>query len=342
MRTDRRAVTRIGISWFFNRVNLLIAIILLLLLGTALLSFFEQITLFEAFYMLIISVTTVGYGDLAPETSTGRALMLAFIPVGLLLVFGLGVSLATERLDDLILRGGMGRLERRIAKMKDHFIVCGYGRLGREITNNLVKLGCPVVVIDKDRERVAEIEDALFIVGDALREDVLERAGIHRARALVSTFSDDTLNVYLVLEASDVAPEIDVVSTASDREATRRLYLAGATRVVSPQVMGADIIAKSAYNPSVYQLMSDMISGATPADNINQVVINPGSQLVGRRLREFSEMGVEGARVMLIKKGDKTILSPSGEAVLEPGSVLVVFGKADDIDQLETLAVKRA
>ncbi len=331
-------VAGMNLSWFSNRIMLGVSIIILLVMGTAGYSYFEGLDFFEAFYLLVISITTVGYGDVHPLTSAGRTLTLFVVPVGLLLVFGLGVSLATERLDDLILRGGMGRLERRIMRLENHFIVCGYGRLGREIATNLRKLGCPVVIIDKDRERLSEIEDGLFVVGDALREEVLDRAGIHRARALLATFSEDTINVYLVLEAREVAPEIEVISTASDREATRRLYLAGASRVVSPQVLGADIIAKSAYNPSVYQLMSDVMAGASPSDNISQVVINAGSPLEGRRLSDFGKMGVD-VRVMLIRTGDETVLSPTGNAKLESGSVLVVLGKAEDIQNLERMGV---
>ncbi|MFO7941034.1 MAG: potassium channel protein [Bacillota bacterium] len=325
-------------SWFSNRMALLAAILILFSAGTVGYVHFEDLSVFEAFYLLIVSITTVGYGDIHPISAAGRTITLVLVPVGLLLVFGLGVSLATERLDDLILRGGMGRLERRIKNLENHFIVCGYGRLGQEVVANLRKLGCRVVVIDKDRERLAEMDEELYIAGDALREDVLERAGIHRARALLTTFSEDTLNVYLVLEAREIAPETEVISTASDREATRRLHLAGASRVVSPQLMGADILAKSAYNPFIYQLVSDMMAGTTPTDNISQIVVNEGSALAGRRLRDFGQMDID-VRVMLIRSGDSTRLSPTGDAVLEPGSVLVVLGRTEDLEKLERLAL---
>ncbi len=325
-------------GWIANRIALAVAIGVVLFSGTLGFAYLEDMSFFEAFYLLVISVTTVGYGDVHPVTEGGRVLALAIVPVGLLLVFGLGVSYVTDRLDDLVLRGGVGRLERKIGQLKNHFIVCGCGRLGREIATNLEKMGCPVVIIDRDRERLVEAGADLYLVGDALREEVLERAGIHRARAILTTFSQDTLNVYLVLEAREVAPEIEVISTASDREATRRLYLAGASRVVSPQLLGADILAKSAHSPSVYQLMTDIVSGTTPEDNIGQILINPGSPLEGRRLRDFAKMDVD-VRVMLIRSDDSTQLSPDGGAELKAGSVLVVLGKREDLEKLDQLSL---
>ncbi len=200
------------------------------------------------------------------------------------------------------------------------------------------RLGGSVVVVDKDGQKLRELpDDFLYVVGDALEDEILVRAGIHRARSLLSTFSDDTLNVYLVLEARDIRPDIDVVSTASGRESSRRLYLAGATRVVSPQVMGAEVLAKSAYNPSVYQLMSDMISGTTPGETITQVLVGAGSPLAGSTLGKFKELKVR-ARVMLIRTGTSTTLSPAENTRLEPGAVLVVIGERSELEKLEQLA----
>jgi voltage-gated potassium channel len=315
-----------------------LAIGLLIVIGTIGYMVLEGLPPLEALYLLVITVTTVGYGDLHPVTAGGRILTMLLVPMGLLLVFGLGVATMAGRLDDMIFRGGAGALRRKIAGLKDHFIVCGYGRVGRGTAAMLRKLGGTVVVVERDPEQLRDIPPDIFpVAGDALEEEVLLQAGIRRARSLIATFSDDTLNVYLVLEARDIRPDIEVTSTASSRESSRRLYLAGASRVVSPQVLGADILAKSAYNPAVYQLMSDMIGAEPLGGTITQVVVAPDSSLVGRSLGDFKELGI-GGRVLLVRTPTSTVLSPSGDLRLEAGWVLVVIGEAAAIEKLERMA----
>jgi len=319
---------------------LALAIGVLIVVGTLGYMIFEGLQPLEALYLLIMTVTTVGYGDLHPVTTGGRILTMLVVPIGLLLVFGLGVATMANRLDDMLHRGGAGALRRKLAGLKDHFIVCGYGRLGQGTAAMLKRLGATVVVVDRDPERLRDLPSDIFpVVGDALEEEVLLQAGIRRARSLIATFADDTLNVYLVLEARDIQPDVEVISAASSREAGRRLYLAGAARVVSPQVLGADILAKSAYNPAVYQLMSDMMGAEPLGGTISQVVIAPDSTLAGRSLGDFKKLGIGGGgRVLLVRTPTSTILSPSGDLRLEAGWVLVVIGEHDAIERLERLA----
>jgi len=315
-----------------------VVIILLLLTGTAGYMVFEDLGLFEALYLVTMTVSTVGYGDVHPVTVAGRMLTLLLVPLGLLVVFGLGVATVADRLDDLVLRGGAGAMERKLAGLKDHFIVCGYGRLGQATVATLRRLGGQVVAIDLDRERFGQAPSGfLYLVGDALRDEILLKAGIRRARAVISTFSDDVLNVYLALEARDLAPDVEVLSTASDHEATRRLQQAGVDRVVSPQTLGGEMLAKSAFNPGVYQLMSDVMWGALPAATIAQVVVAPSSVLAGRTLGDFRELGV-AARVLLVRTPKSTVLSPSGDLRLDPGSIMVVIGEGPEVAKLERLA----
>lgn len=327
-----------------SRPNLrtLLVVGLTLLISGATLAYvvLEDLSVFEAFYLTILSITTVGYGDVHPATTAGRMVTLLLVPIGLLLVFGLGLSVVQNQLHDLIVRGGAGRLEKRIAALSGHYIVCGYGRLGRGCAQMLRRLGRTVVVVEKDREKVreaADTDDIHFVVGDALEEDILRRAGIERARAIVTTFFEDTLNVYLVLEAREIRKDIEIVSTASSREAGRRLYLAGAARVISPLSLGAELLAKSAVNPSILQMMSDLISTSTPGESLSQFPIGAGSPLVGRELRELRELDVN-VRVMLVRQDGTMHLSPLGSFRIEDGAVLVVVGDSGELEKMERLA----
>lgn len=325
------------------RAYILLGLAALVLLSAAGYSWLEGMSFFEALYLTVVTVTTVGYGDIAPETPGGRVLTLFLVPLGLVLVFGLGLSVFQEQLMDLVLRGGAGRLERTISNLRGHYIVCGYGRLGRGCAAALRRLGGTVVVVERDRQKVREAADKgmYFLVGDALEEEVLRRAGIERARAVISTFSDDTLNVYLTLEARDIRRDIEVISAAGGREASRRLYLAGATRVISPFSLGAELLAKSAVNPSILQMMSDVISTTTPGESISQLPVAEGSPLVGKELRELPAMGVQ-VRVMLVRQGGTTHLSPLGSFRIESGAVLAVVGESEELQKLERLAAGRS
>ncbi len=325
------------------RIGLVMLAGALLVFGTAAYMISEGLSLFDAFYLLIITVTTVGYGDIYPTTAAGRMLTLLVVPVGLLIVFGLGITYIADRMDDLVLRGGVGRMEKKVRSLKNHVIVCGYDSLGQEVVRNLRRRGGPVVVVDQDLDRLRGLEDegVYYIVGNALEEETLVRAGILQARCIIATFSDDTSNVYLVLEARGIHPDVEVISSASGREARRRLYLAGASRVVSPQLLGGDILAKSAHSPYIYQLMSDMMSDDATDETISQIVVDPGSPLEGRCLRDFRQMGIN-ARVMLMRGEDATVLSPTGEVELKPNMVLVVVGTVEELDRLDEMSSVRS
>jgi len=324
------------------RVYILLALGVLSLGGALLYTRLEDMSFFEALYMVIITITTVGYGDVHPSTMLGRAITLVLVPAGLFLVFGLGFSLVQEQLNDLILRGGGGRMAKKIANLQGHYIVCGYGRLGRSCVDMLQRLGCTVVVVERNREAVRDLADSEthYVVGDALEEETLRRAGIERAKSVVATFSNDTFNVYLTLEARGVRTDIEVVSAAGSREASHRLYLAGASRVISPQILGAELLAKSAVNPSVFQLMSDMISSSTPGENISQFPISGSSPLVGKQLIDLKDMGI-GVRIMLVHQGGEMHLSPSGQFRIAEGSVLVAVGDSDELEKMQKLASGR-
>jgi len=299
----------------------------------------EGLSPLDALYFTVVTVTTVGFGDIAPTTALGKVLTLVLAPAGLVAVFGLGLSLIEDQVRSLILTGGVRPMERKLAAISGHFIVCGYGRLGSNVVKELRSMKKEVVVVDRDEHALRGVEDPgiIPVVGEALTEEVLQKAGIGRARALVTTFRDDTSNVYVVLEAREITQDIEIVSAASSREAARRLYLAGATRVVSPDLVGAEMLAKSAVNPAVLQLMSRLTDPRGLVENLSQVVISEGSRLAGVTLDRLRSMGVS-AKIVMIRDGDSVEFLPTGSSMIRGGSVLVAACPADQLEKLEELA----
>jgi len=298
----------------------------------------EGLEPYEALYLTISTLTTLGYGDITPVTTWGRAVTMVASVGGLLIVFGIGVEIVQESLQQT-LEGRNRRMQSQIAAIRNHHIVCGYGTLGERVVEQFLRLGQKFVVVEREAAvaNTAVSRGLLVVEGDAHVQETLSRAGIDRAKSVIATFPGDADNVYLVLECRELRRDIDVLCIASSRDAARRMYLAGATRVVSPAAVAAEMVAKSAVNPSVIQLMSEVTDATSLGENLTQIVVAPGSKLCGRALRDLSDLGVN-VKVVAAKVGDSLSLPQSGEFRIEPGMLLVVAGTVDELDKLEDLS----
>ena len=310
------------------------------LLGGAVILFIvvERLTPFDALYLTISTLTTLGYGDIVPRTIAGRVVTMFTAVSGLLLVFGIGKEIVQESLTST-LEGRDRTLERQLATLRDHHIICGYGRLGEKITDQLLKLDQQVVVIEQEAALAAAAmaRRIATVQGDALAQDSLRQAGIARAKSVIATFRSDADNVYLVLECGELRRDIDIISTASGREAARRMYLAGATRVVSPHTVAGEMIAKSAVNPSVLQLMSEVTDEPALSENLTQIVVAPASPLVSKTLKDLPALGLD-VKVVAARHGGSITMPHGGDFVIRPGMLLVVAGNGEQLAKMEGLS----
>jgi len=333
-----------GDGWLRTR-GLRLAIALLfsvLVAGTAGYVLIEGWAAWDAFYMTVITVTTVGYREVHPLSRGGEAFTVALI------VTGVGTVLYTITLvAATIVEGGVHhRFERRrrmrmIEELRDHFILCGSGRIGSTIAAELRREGVPFIVVERDPERLQAVlaRGDLAVEADASREEVLKQVGIDRARGLIAAVGTDAENVYTVLTARVLKPDLFIVARAETEDASRKLMRAGANRVISPYEIGAVRIAQSALRPAVV----DFVSLATSSENLElameQIEIGPSAAFAGQSLVEANLRQRYGVIVVAIRRTDGRMeFNPASDAVMHVGDQLVVLGRTSNLKEMELAA----
>jgi voltage-gated potassium channel len=275
-------VRRRGHVWWMGWRLVALLIALVIVVGTAGYMLIEGWTAFDAFYMTAITITTVGFGEIHPLSTAGRAftVLISFTGVGAMFyAFTLFMTLLAE--GTLVERRERKRFARMLETLTDHFILCGFGRMGEIIAREFARQGVPFVVIERNSDRMHLAMDQGFLVveADASSEEVLRRVGIDRARGFVAAVSTDAENVYAVLSARLLKPDLFIVGRAEGEDARAKLQRAGADRVISPYHLGGLQLAQTAMRPAVV----DFVQLATSSDNmdlnIEQVHIRQGSPL---------------------------------------------------------------
>ncbi len=303
----------------------------------------KQYSLFDALYMTVITLTTVGYEEVhGPLTTAGRVFTIFLLLGGVFTIF----FTATEVVRAVVggeVREALGRqrMERSLAEMKDHVIVCGYGRMGRFICQEFSRIGYPFVLIDRNAQTLKEmtLPHGVALPGDASDDEVLKHAGITRARALVTVAGSDADNLYVTLSARLLNDKLFIVARAETEAAEVKLKRAGASRVVSPYALGGSRVAHAVLRPNVVDYL-DLATGSEFYDlQIEELAIRPGSRLDGVNLRD-SRIHLElGIMVVAIKKaGGGMVFNPPGDARMEGGDTLIALGRRAEIDRLEERA----
>jgi voltage-gated potassium channel len=293
----------------------------------------------DALFQTVITVTTVGFGEVHSFTPGEEA-----FTIGLIL---LGVGFAAYALSVLIeffIEGYLGgsvrrkRMESRIRAMRDHIILCGWGRVGRAIAHNLSGHGSDVVVIDISPQRIATVQGP-SVCGDATDEDVLRAAGIHRARIMITALQADADNLYVTLTARSMCPGLFIVSRAAAEQAVPKLVQAGADRVVNPQDLGGARMAALAVQPDVAEFLDVVMHDGSLEFRLEQVEVPLESPLAGRTLRETKIHAVTGTLVLAMREpGGSFRTNPSPLDTIAGGEVLIVIGDESQVARLRAMA----
>jgi len=290
--------------------------------------------LLDSFYMVIITISTVGYTEVHPQGAAGRLFTSGLIVVGVgTMLYGFGVFAETLA-DNAFGRYRRERqLQRELNQLRDHFIICGYGRIGTQVVAEFEDHKVSYVVIDQTEEALERIraEGRLHIEGDASKEEILKQAGIERARGLISAVDSDERAVYIVLAARAFNPNLYIVARAGRPDSIRRLELAGATRTISPYVMAGHRMAELAIRPAMVDVL-DSLHHAEAGIGVEEMVVSPGTPAVGKTLDEIGLFGPDTARVLALRRRDGTLhVNPNGSQRLEDGDLVIALGTEDQL-----------
>ena len=327
-------------------LNIRVALFLLLfevLMGTIGFIILEDYTLNQAFFMTIITISTVGYSEIKPLSEGGHLF------TSLLIIMNVGIFTYTLAVFSFyIVQGEIFKsfrhklINKQIAKLERHVIVCGYGRYGREIVHYLQKHGQPFVVIEKDPERIQEMEKSasiLYVQDDATHDEGLLAAGVQRAYALISALRDDADNVYAILTARQLNPGLRVISRAADPKAQKKLEIAGAEHVVLPELIGGFYMANLISRPKSVEFFSFMTNEfATDIgfEEIRAETLPP--EMRGKTLGEMQIQEHTGANVIgLVQPDGNNIINPESQTRVIPGSSLIVIGSPQQLERLRAI-----
>jgi voltage-gated potassium channel len=317
----------------------ILAFVTIVVVGVAGYMVIEGWSFLDALYMTITTITTVGFSEVHPLSHAGQIFSI------ILIISGVGGALyVLTTIMGYILEGQFGitmgrrRMKTKIAKLKDHFILCGYGRVGQEIAQAFSEEGVPFVIITNNEQHItkAEKEGYLCIFGDATSDEVLKEAGIERAHGLVAAVGSDTDNTFITLSARELRPDLFIEARSSTPESESKLRRAGADRVISPHAIGGRRMAMLALRPAVVDFIDTVTYGRGRELELENVDVASGSPLVGRTMAQARSQN--GITVLAMrKKNGKLLANPPGEEIIEDGDRLIVIGPKKRLAALESI-----
>lgn len=313
------------------------AIAAIIVLGTTGYMLVEGWTLADSLYMVIITLSTVGFAEVRPLGPAGRALTMLLILTGVASFAYVAAAFARLAVEGELRRVvGRRRMHREISRLRDHTIIAGYGRVGREVCRNLRADSVELVVVDRNGEALAELADhgVAFVQGDAVEEHVLTAAGIDRARGIVLTLASEADNVYVTLLARDLRHDLQVIARSVSPQGERRLIAAGADRVVSPERIGARAMSNSVTRPTTVEF-TEIVTARENLDlQLEEVALTAESSLAGKSIEECNVRRSFGLIVVgILTVEGEMVFNPAPGYRLTAGSTLVVLGRRDDLDR---------
>jgi voltage-gated potassium channel len=298
----------------------------------------DEWSLLDCVYMTIITLSTVGFREIDGLSDVGRIFTLVLIVGGVgVMFYSLGTIVQYLIEGQITNIWGSRRMKDNIAKIKDHIIICGYGQVGREVAITFKSEGVPFVIIDQNQEAIAKAagDGQLYVQGNATRDDILEEAGIQRARGLVAAVGSDADNIFITLSARGLRSDLLIVARAFAEESESKLKRAGADRVILPLRLGGRRLAMIALHPLVIDFVETTIHSRERDFVLEDVSIASGSPLAGMTIKQGQEISGGAAILAVKKKGGALLGNPPQETTLEAGDEVVVMGTRQQLSSFE-------
>ncbi|MCK4363791.1 MAG: potassium channel protein [Candidatus Aminicenantes bacterium] len=314
----------------------------MMLIGTIGFHVIEGWSFLDCLYMTVITIFTVGFKEVRVLSPQGQIFTI-FVILG-----GVGTAIfAFTKIAEIAFEGGINkfwrrkRMEKKLKNLKDHYIICGHGRMGKIVRERLEEEKLTFVVIDNKEEKLQDIKQTnscLFIEGDATHEDILTKAGIKKAKGLAALLPTDADNLYLVLSAKLINPSLFILSKAMDEEAERKILQIGANKVVSPYKLSGLKIAQGLIRPTLVDFMDLIIRRKELALYMEELVVKKDSKIVNRNLTECDIRRTANVIVVAVKKpGEELVFNPSPDTKMETGDILLVLGDKNAVNQFENI-----
>ncbi len=302
--------------------------------------FLEHLSFWDSMYLTIITIATVGYGDLVPVRAGGKVftIFLLFAGAGLVMYT---LSKITEAMVEGSLRKMLERrkMDKKIARLHDHFIICGFGRIGQVISEILEDAGRPFVVIERDPEVLREIDQLGYtlVEGEAEEDEILHVAGIERASGLIAVVSTDADNLFITLTARGLNPSLYILARSSGSKGTRtKLLRAGASKVISPYYIGARRMAQLLLRPTVTDFIDLAMYAGELGLKLEEILVSEKAVFADKNLMESGIRKRHDIIVVAIKRsGGDMLFNPKPDTMILPGDIMIVLGEADHIIALE-------
>ena len=316
-------------------------LLVVVMIGTAGYHYIEGWPWFDGFYMVVTTLTTIGYQEVHPLSHAGRVFNVFVILAGVSLLL-LGVGALSQALLEFELQSFFGRrrMEREIGRLEGHFIICGMGRVGRSVARELARKPVPFVMVENaetKRQRYTS-ENWLVVAGDATVEQTLRQAQIERARGLIAATTTDATNLYIVLTARGLNPHLKIIARASEDSAEKHLLTAGADSVVSPYSFAGQRIAQSLLRPHVVSFLDTATTHLGMDLEIGEIHITPDSSFAGKTLESSRIRQERGVIVLAIKRREGMRFNPAPDERIEPDDCLIAMGEPAQLRQLEQSA----